>query len=253
MAACGALPNDHPTVKKIVEQSRSDDLKDQQKILNQKKKAQRKVEAIRKELLQGEERFQDWKKSLKATIKKEEERHAEKQEQLRADLLRAEKEAEEGGQTAQEISDDEKDSSDPEDKNMKDEALEEMKKQMMAMQQQFFDASEEFNALQRRNYELEQKMATMLVGEEKIPSIPSPPMTMSPTIHIKEFNSMKPFRKASTNVRSDPYVCGSPIPPKTKDKGKGVLDKPKEKDKPDGPQTPASAKEKTNGLNALEG
>ena len=154
---------------------------------------------------------------MKSLLKKEEERRNEKQEDLTAQLAKAERAA--AGEIAptMEIPDSENETTDDDAK----ENMSSLRKQMEEMAHQFALSQRQCQELQMRNMNVEGQMeklqsaalASMAVEEppnaedltKMATPISTPPVLNSPQIHAQGLKSMQPFRKEPTAVRADPY------------------------------------------------
>ena len=192
---------DHPWLAKHQEDEERDKLRQEQKDLNQRRKNQRRIDMLKKQITSREQSFQEWKKGMKATIKSEEERCTKEVNQLKEDLekmLNGEEEDE--GMVSDE-------SSDAEATRLKHEKQE--------MEKKLAEANIRCQRMYQENQEINRKMDIILSNLHHVvpadePLLPNfelmtPPMVTSPENAGKKPTGLKPFRRAR-DARDGPYT-----------------------------------------------
>ena len=101
MANQGQLDPANPLVKSLMEEDLGQEIKAEQRLLNAKRKARRKVENLRRQIEKREDDFKNWKQSLKILMQEESHRH-EEITKLQSDLHKAEEEASKAGEALDE-------------------------------------------------------------------------------------------------------------------------------------------------------
>ena len=229
-----------PALQKLLAEDPTDQIKQEQKDLNRRRKKQKKIEALQKQEATKEDAFNQWKASMKSMIKAEETRHREAMEKLREELQQAMRESE-----------DEK-----EDKMQTDVSSdEEPANGAFALKKMLEDSEERCRMLTATNTDISHKMQEMMhaiymlqaqqtAHHQKEPTPPpeaekadgtpsnvedpgqlkSPPMVKSPTTNSlpkAESDPMKPFRKGKP-PRETPYT--PKVKPNAEDNENGISD-----------------------------
>ena len=137
-------------VSKILEEDPNTQLREEQKLLNQRRRRQKRVDSLQKQIKTKEDSFLSWKASVKAMIKAEEVRHADAQQKLKEALEKALQESDDEKETM-EVSD----LSSDEEANPKQKENEELKRQIQATEARFQE-------LAQKNERVTQQMEVML-------------------------------------------------------------------------------------------
>ena len=215
---------DHPLYVKLCEDHTKNDIRAQQKALNMKRKAQKKIDQIRKQLVDKEQAFTSWKQAMKQTIRQEEERHANKMKELNEELTKAIKNEEEQP-----------------DKHMSDSSSEEEQKEDDARQKEYASflqqADQRYQVMEEANKQIHMKVDQLLAGlatitqrarEESQPSTPvevklATPIVTSPGLDALMSSGPKPFGKD----RREKSERNGPHTPKVRDKEKAQTEQDK--------------------------
>ena len=140
----------HPLLQKLQEEDDRDQLRKDQKELNQRRKAQKRIDNLKKQINAKEKSFAEWKKGMKQALKSEEERFQQEVKNMKADLEKALK-----GE------DDDEDM--PSDISSEDEA-DRLRQEKNAIEQQLKMADSKYRELQADNQEMHRKMNLILSG-----------------------------------------------------------------------------------------
>ena len=90
MARQGNFNCGHPLIAQLLEEDKDQELKDAQRALNNKRKAKKKVEQLRRLIASKDKDFKEWKHGMKTLLQEETKRHEENQTKLQQDLTKAE-------------------------------------------------------------------------------------------------------------------------------------------------------------------
>lgn len=77
-----------PDLAAVLQVSEADKIRDEQKVLNQRRKQAQRMEKLEKQMQEDKDKFESWKISMTMTIEKDEERFMEKQKEMSAELRR---------------------------------------------------------------------------------------------------------------------------------------------------------------------
>ena len=193
-----SLDPSHPTLRALLEESEESELKAEQRLLNMKRRARRKVEALRKQLATKDADFKAWKANVKSLIQEEGKRHEAAMLKLQEDLTKAEEEAQKVGE-------------DQEDTNMPSES-ETSEEESARWVQPDSKVAEMMKALEQstqRCQDLEfanhQILAQLRIATSSSPCAMTPMATSPSTNALKSYMpSMRPF--GSGKARVDPYL-----------------------------------------------
>ena len=194
--------SDHPMFAKLKEDEDRDQIKKDQKELNLRRKAQKRVDTLKKQISTKEKLFQDWRKKMKQTIKEEEERYLKDMQQLREDLEKASRGEEEEAEMLSDVS--------------SDAELAQLKRDKEVMAQQLAQADHRCREMFADNQDMHRKLDLLLNGLQQhketveipdglIPEAVTPPMVSSPSTTGLLPDGLRPFRRAK-DKRDGPYT-----------------------------------------------
>ena len=218
MASGTAINASHPVIKRLLTEETRDTLKIEQNNLNMRKKCQRRVDSLRKNMEQKEKDFNCWKQTMKQAIKDEEIRYKEMEAKLLKELQDAETELARKMEGEEEMEEGTQEISDTSD--------EESKKHTKLLEQEQIKTqhyADQCLKLQEANQSLQDQMTQMLgqmqaYMQQTRQSADTPYVVSSPASQPKPgAPSMIPFRKSGT--RQGPYTPSPGQEPKNKNLG----------------------------------
>ena len=217
--AVGKVDSSHPLLRKMAEDDEKNRLRADQRALNQRRKIQRRLETVQKQLIDKEKAFTEWKQQMKDLVKKEGERHQEAMTKLKQELEKLQQE--EPDQNDEEMGEDSDQSSSSED-NGTDKTKH--SRHMREVLSKLDEAEKKGRQLAQHNMELQQTLQDVLQyakvkereNEQEVEPNPpdgdlpktKPPYVTSPSHPDTSKPSMTPFGKTPSSAgkhRSEPY------------------------------------------------
>ena len=208
VAKNGGLDPTHPLVQKLVSKEVDEELRQEQKSLNARRKAKKKIENLKALIAKRDQDFKNWKQGIKTLLQEESQRHEEALEKMAKDLAKLEEEAKKTVENTQEdladiIPDTSEEESDGNGKAMsaKDQMQERMKKILD-------DTNSRCRQLEEMNMQLQAQLRIVTsTSPAMMPMNLSTPMNASPsTAMIRvDLPSMRPFG-VERRVQEDPYL-----------------------------------------------
>ena len=230
----------HPVIQQLMEDASKNKLNEEQKALNQKRKLQKKMESLKKQILSKEEAFGSWRASMKALIKSEDERHSKNMEALKQELEKIQKMEASAEDLEEESKQDS--SSDEEMKEMP------MSRANRELQKQLAESDNRCRQMQANNFAMQQQMQEMLQAVHATMGgidVNLTPYVSSPA-GLRGRSALTPFGKSpKVNQRSSPY--GNPKEPEI-----GLPDPPEPDGKDENGDKAEESKERTPMVETLE-
>ena len=197
-----SIPDTHPLLKRLGEEEERENIREQQKQLNAKRKWHKKLETLQKQRESKELAFQQWRSAMKDMLKQEAERREVNMKKIDAEIERLQTEEEEKDEKNSTISSD-------------DEMPQPDSREIMDLRQRLQASEDRFQLLAQSNYDLKQQMsmfmqtmsnaAMMPVPDPEI--ITMPPYVASPSHPSFKSDAMKPFGKTPKQThRPAPYL-----------------------------------------------